>query len=76
MEGAELIAQLHTVFDTPAAARMSATDYIASPQSEHKSDLIEEDARHLRLLSGFWLCVDWICQPKAPPVRASWRLRD
>ena len=30
-----------TLFDTPARARMSAADYIASPQSAHKSDLIE-----------------------------------
>ena len=33
--------RIHTLFDTPAKARMSAEDYIASPQSEHKSDLIE-----------------------------------
>jgi Uma2 family endonuclease len=30
-----------TLFDTPQRARMSAQDYIASPQSAHKSDLIE-----------------------------------
>jgi Uma2 family endonuclease len=30
-----------TLFDTPPRARMSAEDYIASPQSAHKSDLIE-----------------------------------
>jgi Uma2 family endonuclease len=30
-----------TLFDTPPKARMSAEDYIASPQSAHKSDLIE-----------------------------------
>ncbi len=36
-----MIAQIHTLFDTPATARMSAFDYIASPQSAHKSDLIE-----------------------------------
>ncbi len=36
-----MIAQIHTLFDTPAAARISASDYIASPQSAHKSDLIE-----------------------------------
>ena len=33
--------RIHTLFDTPAKARISAEDYIASPQSEHKSDLIE-----------------------------------
>jgi len=33
--------RLTTLFDTPATARLSAEDYIASPQSEHKSDLIE-----------------------------------
>ena len=33
--------RLATLFDTPATARLSAEDYIASPQSEHKSDLIE-----------------------------------
>lgn len=33
--------RLATLFDTPASARLSAEDYIASPQSEHKSDLIE-----------------------------------
>lgn len=30
-----------TLFDTPPKARLSAEDYIASPQSAHKSDLIE-----------------------------------
>jgi Uma2 family endonuclease len=30
-----------TLFDTPPRARLSAEDYIASPQSAHKSDLIE-----------------------------------
>ena len=30
-----------TLFDTPPKARMCADDYIASPQSAHKSDLIE-----------------------------------
>lgn len=29
-----MVAHIHTLFDTPAAARMSAEDYIASPQSE------------------------------------------
>lgn len=33
--------QFDTLFDTPPQARMSAADYIASPQSAHKSDLIE-----------------------------------
>ena len=33
--------QVESLFDTPARARMSAADYIASPQSAHKSDLIE-----------------------------------
>lgn len=33
--------RIHSLFDTPAKARISAEDYIASPQSEHKSDLIE-----------------------------------
>lgn len=33
--------RIHSLFDTPAKARISADDYIASPQSEHKSDLIE-----------------------------------
>lgn len=32
---------IQSLFDTPAAARMSAEDYIAAPQSAHKSDLIE-----------------------------------
>ena len=36
-----MAAHIHTLFDTPAVARMSAEDYIASPQSEQKSDLIE-----------------------------------
>lgn len=36
-----MVAHIHTLFDTPATARMSAEDYIASPQSEQKSDLIE-----------------------------------
>ncbi|MFN3980111.1 MAG: Uma2 family endonuclease [Caldilinea sp.] len=36
-----MIAHIHTLFDTPATARMSASDYIASPQSGQKSDLIE-----------------------------------
>jgi len=36
-----MAAHIHTLFDTPATARMSAEDYIASPQSEQKSDLIE-----------------------------------
>lgn len=36
-----MVAHIHTLFDTPAVARMSAEDYIASPQSEQKSDLIE-----------------------------------
>ena len=36
-----MVAHIHTLFDTPATARMSAEDYIASPQSERKSDLIE-----------------------------------
>jgi Uma2 family endonuclease len=30
-----------TLFDTPSRARISAADYIAAPQSAHKSDLIE-----------------------------------
>ena len=30
-----------TLFDTPPKARLCAEDYIASPQSAHKSDLIE-----------------------------------
>lgn len=34
-------AYLHTLLDTPATVRMSVSDYIASPQSKHKSDLIE-----------------------------------
>jgi Uma2 family endonuclease len=33
--------RIQSLFDTPASARMSAEDYIASPQSMHKSDLIE-----------------------------------
>ena len=33
--------RIQSLFDTPASARMSADDYIASPQSMHKSDLIE-----------------------------------
>lgn len=33
--------RLESLFDTPASARMSADEYIASPQSAHKSDLIE-----------------------------------
>ena len=33
--------RIESLFDTPANARMSADDYIASPQSAHKSDLIE-----------------------------------
>ena len=33
--------RIESLFDTPARARMSAEDYIASPQSAHKSDLIE-----------------------------------
>lgn len=37
-----MVAHIHTLFDTPVTARMSAEDYIASPQSEQKSDLIEE----------------------------------
>jgi len=32
---------IESLFDTPARARLSAEDYIASPQSAHKSDLIE-----------------------------------
>ncbi len=36
-----MVTPIYTLFDTPVKARMSATDYIASPQSEHKSDLIE-----------------------------------
>lgn len=32
---------IDTLFDTPPGARMSAADYIASPASAHKSDLIE-----------------------------------
>ena len=36
-----MVAHIHTLFDTPVTARMSAEDYIASPQSEQKSDLIE-----------------------------------
>jgi Uma2 family endonuclease len=32
---------ISTLFDTPPHARLSADDYIASPQSAHKSDLIE-----------------------------------
>jgi Uma2 family endonuclease len=36
-----MVAYIHTLFDTPARARISAEDYIASPQSEQKSDLIE-----------------------------------
>ncbi len=36
-----LSVRIATLFDTPPQARMSAQDYIASPQSEHKSDLIE-----------------------------------
>ena len=32
---------IQSLFDTPVKARMSADDYIASPQSAHKSDLIE-----------------------------------
>lgn len=30
-----------TLFDTPASVRLSADDYIAAPESAHKSDLIE-----------------------------------
>ena len=33
--------RIATLFDTPPHARLSADDYIASPQSAHKSDLIE-----------------------------------
>ena len=33
--------RIATLFDTPPQERMSAEDYIASPQSMHKSDLIE-----------------------------------
>ena len=33
--------KLQTLFDTPAKERMSAQEYIDSPQSENKSDLIE-----------------------------------
>jgi Uma2 family endonuclease len=33
--------RIQSLFDTPVKARMSAEDYIASPQSAHKSDLIE-----------------------------------
>ena len=33
--------RIQSLFDTPGKARMSAEDYIASPQSAHKSDLIE-----------------------------------
>ncbi len=33
--------RIESLFDAPARARMSAEDYIASPQSAHKSDLIE-----------------------------------
>lgn len=33
--------RIQSLFDTPVKARMSADDYIASPQSAHKSDLIE-----------------------------------
>jgi len=33
--------RIHSLFDTPAKARISAEYYIASPQSEHKSDLID-----------------------------------
>ena len=33
--------KLESLFDTPTRARMSADEYIASPQSAHKSDLIE-----------------------------------
>jgi Uma2 family endonuclease len=36
-----MVVHIHTLFDTPVTARMSAEDYIASPQSEQKSDLIE-----------------------------------
>ena len=32
---------IQTLFDTPASARMSAQAYLDSPQSRHKSDLIE-----------------------------------
>lgn len=39
--GSAIVAHIHTLFDTPATARISAEDYIASPQSEQKSDLIE-----------------------------------
>ena len=33
--------RIESLFDTPVKARISADDYIASPQSAHKSDLIE-----------------------------------
>lgn len=33
--------RIESLFDTPARVRLSAEDYIASPQSAHKSDLIE-----------------------------------
>ena len=33
--------QIDTLFDTPSDARMSAEEYIAAPESAHKSDLIE-----------------------------------
>ncbi|MBE2238151.1 MAG: Uma2 family endonuclease [Caldilineaceae bacterium] len=36
-----MVTPIYTLFDTPVKARMSAEDYIASPQSEQKSDLIE-----------------------------------
>lgn len=34
-------AQIDTLFDTPSHARISADEYIAAPESAHKSDLIE-----------------------------------
>ncbi len=33
-----MVAHIHTLFDTPAVARMSAEDYIALPQSGQKSE--------------------------------------
>ena len=41
MEAQPMTVRIQTLFETPANERMSAQEYLDSPQSEQKSDLIE-----------------------------------
>jgi hypothetical protein len=41
MGGSMTNGHFSTLFDTPPKARLDAEDYIASPQSDNKFDLIE-----------------------------------